>query len=243
MKNRGLDGIYPKVEDIVEYGKTILGKRLGDIDVGNILKKKNKGGVGNCIERYFGIEPNSRAEADFATLGVEIKASPFRIVRKTKYMRMKERVVCNIIPYETENLETFGQSSFWKKNRNILLFLYKYEKGKKKEDYIIEKMLLLQFGETGDIFTQMQKDWETITNKIKEGKAHLLSEGDTVFLGAATKGANSKSLRNQPFSDVMAMQRAYSLKPKLMNSILDEFFNLKGSEDKPMTKGIESFSA
>jgi DNA mismatch repair protein MutH len=46
----------------------------------------------------------------------------------------------------------------------------------------------------------IKKDWETITKKIADGKAHELSEGDTFYLGACTKGANASSVRKQPFS-------------------------------------------
>ena len=43
----------------------------------------------------------------------------------------------------------------------------------------------------------IKRDWETISQKIKNGKAHELSEGDTFYLGACTKGSTAeKSLRN-----------------------------------------------
>src|SRR5699024_10143788 len=56
--------------------------------------------------------------------------------------------------------------------------------------------------------------------KIRAGRAHELSEADTNYLGACSKGANRKSLRPQPFSDEMAMQRAYSLKQSYMTTLV-----------------------
>ncbi|MBL1281335.1 MAG: hypothetical protein COA33_013735 [Fluviicola sp.] len=67
----------------------------------------------------------------------------------------------------------------------------------------------------------IKQDWETINQKIKNGKAHELSEGDTFYLGACTKGSTAeKSLRDQPFNKVQAKQRAYSLKQGYVNHII-----------------------
>src|SRR5699024_9599193 len=47
-----------------------------------------------------------------------------------------------------------------------------------------------------------------------------LSEADTNYLGACTKGANKSSLRDQPYSDERAMQRAFSLKQSYMTTLV-----------------------
>ena len=66
----------------------------------------------------------------------------------------------------------------------------------------------------------IKKDWEIIINKIKEGKAHEISEADTNYLGACPKGANKNSVRSQPFSSELAMQRAFSLKTSYMTHLI-----------------------
>ncbi len=71
----------------------------------------------------------------------------------------------------------------------------------------------------------IKKDWEFITKKIAAGKAHELSEGDTFYLGACTKGANALSVRKQPFSDIPAKQRAYSFKQGYVNHIIASIAN------------------
>lgn len=73
----------------------------------------------------------------------------------------------------------------------------------------------------------IKKDWQLIKQKIANGKAHELSEGDTFYLGACTKGANAKSIRKQPFSDIPAKQRAYSLKQGYVNHIIASISNEK----------------
>jgi DNA mismatch repair protein MutH len=72
----------------------------------------------------------------------------------------------------------------------------------------------------------IKKDWELIKQKIADGKAHELSEGDTFYLGACTKGANaSTQSRKQPFNDIPAKQRAYSLKQGYVNHIIASIAN------------------
>jgi len=71
----------------------------------------------------------------------------------------------------------------------------------------------------------IKKDWELIKQKIAEGKVHELSEGDTFYLGACTKGSNANSTRKQPFNDIPAKQRAYSLKQGYVNHIIASIAN------------------
>ena len=69
---------------------------------------------------------------------------------------------------------------------------------------------------------QFEIDWNIIVNKIRSGDAHLLSESDTVFLGACTKGSTAaKSLRKQPNNPELAKQRAFSFKTQYMRELLN----------------------
>ncbi|WP_298537273.1 hypothetical protein [uncultured Methanobrevibacter sp.] len=74
----------------------------------------------------------------------------------------------------------------------------------------------------------MSKDEETIKNdfyiikqKVKDGRAHELSESDTSYLGACTKARTSKDRTTQPNSTIPAKPRAYSLKNSYMSGILN----------------------
>jgi len=67
----------------------------------------------------------------------------------------------------------------------------------------------------------IENDWKTIMEKVRSGRAHELSEGDTMYLAACTKGATAASVRPQPFSAIPAKQRAYSLKSSYMTQILN----------------------
>lgn len=66
-------------------------------------------------------------------------------------------------------------------------------------------------------------DFEVIVEKIRNGKAHELSEGDTLYLGAAPKAATSKDRRKQPFSDEVAKPRAFAFKNSYMTYVLNNY--------------------
>ena len=147
-----------------------------------------------------------------------MKSTP---VKKTsKGLTSKERLVFNKIDYNEEYKASFATSSFWKKNQLLLLLFYLHEKEKLDIDLIFKIIRLWQFPATD--LKIMKDDWERIVKKIKAGKAHEISEGDSLYLGACTKGANKKSLSTQPFSDKKAMHRAFSLKSKYLNFIIDK---------------------
>jgi hypothetical protein len=110
-----------------------------------------------------------------------------------------------------------------KKNASILLIFYLHQADFDILDYLIKLVDEWRFPSTD--LEIIKKDWETITKKIADGKAHELSEGDTFYLGACTKGANASSVRKQPFSEILAKQRAYSFKQGYVNHIIASIAN------------------
>ena len=205
---------------VIDYAKKLKGKSLRQICDPKILEHSysGKGNFGQVLEKfYFGYEPNSTAEADFAQIGMELKSSPLKQLKNNEY-RSKERLVLNIINYLNVVNQNFENSDFIKKNSSILLIFYLHQAGYDILDLIIKLVDEWSFPSTD--LEIIKKDWETITKKIADGKAHELSEGDTFYLGACTKGANALSVRKQPFSEIPAKQRAYSFKQGYVNHII-----------------------
>ena len=206
---------------IIEYAKKLKGQTLRQACGEEIEKHgyQGKGNFGQILEKfYFGYEPNSDAEPDFKEAGIELKSSPLKTLKNGDF-RSKERLVLNIINYLEVHNEEFETSSFWKKNAHLLLVFYLHDKDLDLLDYIIKLVDGWQYPK--EDLKIIKRDWELINQKIKDGKAHELSEGDTFYLGACTKGATAlKSFRNQPFSDEKAKQRAYSLKQGYVNNVI-----------------------
>lgn len=211
--------IYYTADEIMEKANEAIGKTFGEIDRTDRLEnKKSKGGLGQVIEEsLFEYKVNSDARPDFEEAGIELKVTAFKR-NKNKSISAKERLVLNIINYMAEVHTTFETSSFWHKNEKLLLMLYEWLPETEQKDFVIYKNILFQYPEAD--LEIIKKDWETIVGKIRAGKAHELSEGDTNYLGACPKGANKSSLRQQPYSDIMAMQRAFALKGSYMTAIM-----------------------
>ncbi len=205
---------------VIAYAKKLIGKSLRQVCDPKILEHlySGKGNFGQVLEKfYFGYKPNSLAEADFAQIGMELKSSPLKQLKNDEY-RSKERLVLNIINYLNVVNQNFETSDFYKKNASILLIFYLHQAGFDILDFVIKLVDEWNFPSTD--LEIIKKDWQFITKKIADGKAHELSEGDTFYLGACTKGATASTVRKQPFSNIPAKQRAYSLKQGYVNHII-----------------------
>ncbi len=214
---------YKTKEQVHNRALKAIGKSMSEL-MANMPEKKSgkKSQVGDAWESWFGVDKNSIAGADLYEAGVELKATPFKVLKNGK-QSAKERLVLNIINYIEEYDKVFETSSFWIKNQFMELGFYQPDKELPWTDWQIVKAVLFRFPEKDLLI--IKQDWELIHNYIKCGQAHELSEGLTMYLGACTKGANKNSLRNQhpSLNAPKAMQRAYSLKSSYMTYILREF--------------------
>lgn len=183
---------------------------------------RSKGSLGQLIEKHFFFyDINSKSEADFNEAGVELKVTPYT-KKANGDLRAKERLVLTIINYMKDyEEEYFLKSHVYEKCALMLLIYYLYEPNKDRLDYVINYIKLFQFPE--EDLEIIKNDYKIIIDKIKKGKAEEISEGDTNYLGACTKGANANSLREQPFSNKKAMQRAFCLKNSYMSYILNHY--------------------
>ncbi len=224
-------------DDLIKLARNLVQSKItfGQMDKNQTyLKKGNKGDLGQMIEDcWFGQKPHPDPDPDFKDAKVELKVSPY--YRTKNGVSAKERLVCDIINYKNESLpgKTFFDSSFWHKCENILLLSYYHDKNKKdnensstpqKKDLFVDNFVLME-GYPEEDLAIIKQDWDIIVSKIRAGKAHELSEGDTKYLGACTKGDTAEtSLVEQPFNkNVLAKQRAYSLKTTYMTRLLRKY--------------------
>lgn len=210
------------IESILNYAQKLKNKSLNQIthiDKSKI-KSGGKGSFGNYIEElYFEYNRNSDSDPDFKKVGYELKTSPLKLLKNKRFVS-KERLVLSIINYMNVINEDFTNSKFWSKNAKIIFIFYLYEKEKLPLDYIIKIVEKWEFPKEDIII--IEKDFNIIKNKVLNGKAHELSESDTLYLGACTKGSSSKSVRTQPNSAIPAKQRAFSLKQGYLNHIINK---------------------
>lgn len=203
---------------IFEYSKGLLNKTLRDFLQEGYDLKKGKGGIGQMVENlYFFLDTNNNPEADFSAAGMELKCTPLKNGKDSNYL-IKERLVCNMINYCEVVKEEFEQSHFYLKCQLMLLLFYLYKKNCDNLDLEFIFSVLWKLPEK-DLLV-IKHDYDTIIDKIKSGQAHLLSEGDTMYLGACRKGQKGDSLMKQPYAEEGAPRRAFSLKMAYMRTIL-----------------------
>lgn len=208
---------------IFEYSKKLLHKALRDFLTEDYKPRKGKGGLGQMVENiFFQLETNNNPEADFSAAGMELKCTPLKSGKNQEYL-IKERLVCNMINYTEVVNESFETSHFYLKCQLKLLLFYLYKKDQNNLDLEFIFSVLWKLPEKDLLI--IRHDYEVIIDKIKHGEAHLLSEGDTMYLGACRKGQKGDSLMQQPFSPIGAPRRAFSLKMAYMRTILKYVLN------------------
>ena len=214
---------FNTIEELLHYTEAIKGKTFKEIDSKHLLEnttnlKRNKGILGHVVESGFYKYPiNSNPQADFDKIGVELKVTGYKKNKKGE-KSAKERVSLSKIDFNKIVNEDYEYSKLIYKNKKILFIWYFYEKGKDIGDFLITDYQLYDMGQDEET---IKNDFYIIKQKVKDGRAHELSESDTSYLGACTKARTSKDRTTQPNSTIPAKPRAYSLKNSYMSGILN----------------------
>lgn len=233
---------------IYNYSRHLIGQSLHSL-LGDVVieqKRNGKGSLGQMVEElFFNYDINSNREADFVDAKLELKCTPLLKSKSDNSYRIKERLVCTMIDYFEIVNTTFEDSHLISKCQLMLLLFYLHVSGNQVYDYKFLFRILWQLPDKDLIL--IKKDYQTIADKVRRGEAHLLSEGDTLYLGACRKGQKGDKLQKQPNSSIKANKRAFSLKPAYMRYILNHattsgntyFTNFK-EIDKPQFELVSS---
>lgn len=230
-----------KSKEILKYAQKLIGLRFIDVlsnnieistgifleeEIASYNNQRKKGSLGNLLEEhYFFYKPNSSPEPDFYKAGVELKTTPYEKTKKG--LRAGERLVISMIPnHEPIDLE-FAGSHLEKKICKILMIWYHRLKGQPRIENKIDFVNLYEL--YSDLCEKdleiILEDYKTIVEKVVSGNAHKLSESDTKYLGACTKGTTAKkSLQPQYYNpEIPAKRRAFSFKQSYMTYVLNSY--------------------
>jgi DNA mismatch repair protein MutH len=210
------------VTSIYEHALKLTGKSLAEVVElpEGVTNNRNRGDLGSLVEKYyFEHTPPNNHDPDFKEAGLELKTTG--VVLKSKGYIAKERLVLTMIDFEALSKENWKESLFLKKCQLMLILFYLYS----KETPVINRRFVLKpllYSIPESDLSQIKRDWEFIKQRICDGKAHELSEGDTFYLGACRKGSGGEkeSLRRQPFSTELAKSRAFSFKQNFLTKIV-----------------------
>jgi DNA mismatch repair protein MutH len=237
------------VKSIYEYASQLTGKTLAQsvqlpVDVVN---RKNRGDLGRLVEiHFFEHNPPNDHNPDFSKANLELKTTgtlDYKKVQKSgEIFRAKERMTLTNINFLTIEHEEWETSTLLAKCNLMLIMFYKYEKSVSvvEQYFHLDPLLIMMYVSrlnlaadeiefiTNTAFQisesdleQIRRDWEFIRQKVKDKKAHELSEGDTYYLGACRKGSGKEdeSLKKQTGSDIGAKSRAFSFKQAFLSRI------------------------
>ena len=239
--NTAFDQADPK--SIESYAKKLEGKSLRNAlkDKGMptpMVNDRDRGNFGSLLERnYFDLPVNNESVPDFTKAGIELKATPVKRLLNGNLVS-KERLVFGMIDFMSIHKEEFESSAFLSKNAIVLLVFYLHEQKVNVLDYIIQLARL--WGIPDADLPIIKNDWEKIVRKVREGKAHEITSGDTLYLEACTKAANNKARRPQPFSNETAKPRALALKARYMSELFRQLSEKKKREGIDIESIIKS---
>jgi len=222
------------IDELIKKAKWLEGKTLSQVDEAikssdRASRVKTKGGVGHVLEKgFFGIEKNNLCEPDISSLGVEIKTCPLKFDSTKTRLSVKEPLSMNLINYcEEHKVENIKQSSWFKKNHQILLICYIHDKSKERSQYLIKYVFLWELDDR--ILEDFKQDYFEILKMIKKGKAHEIHQKQHRNLTICPKHSGKfknpeckRSKRLQPFSDVPAEIRAFRVKSSYMNKVISK---------------------
>lgn len=210
-------------DEVLSYSKDFVGLSFEEIFsetlIGYDTEKPNKGALGNKVETVYGISPDSRRGMDFDVynINLELKCTPIKTLKNGE-LRPADRLVIGMIDYnKIENTEY--KNDLINKVQNMLVWSYLKVPGIDNGKYVVHDIFDMKISD--DMMTQIKKDYKTIRDKVANGKAHLISGRDTVYLEACTKrsGGPENYFVEQPKSKTKAKSRAFSLKAKAMLEI------------------------
>jgi DNA mismatch repair protein MutH len=223
-----MDGRKLTESEIVALGKATIGKTFNELGYQAWAANNSggKGSLGEFVEEcVYGYAKNSAHEADFKDAGIELKVTGCRFKNEKDIWIAKERLVLCMINYLNDYQFAFEQSPMWEKSKKIFAIFYQYNDSNKEDvgRFRIIDARLLSFSD--EDIEVIKEDYNKIINKIRQGVADTISEGDTNYLAACTKGATANtSWTEQPFGEEQAKRRAWSYKPSFMSRKVNEWF-------------------
>lgn len=201
---------------MLRFAKSVEGTSPSEYALGSIVLGGRKGGYGCVIELIFGLDCDNRPEPDFRSAEIELKATKLERIRSR--WEVGERTSLHMIDYERLPTETWESATIKRKLAKILFCFYRWIPAEDPSTWVIDRVYYWR--PDPQQWDYLKTDWEYIRSLCAAGEADLLSERDTLVLGAATKAANSSKLRAQ-VGGGRAKPRVFSLKQPFVRAIYD----------------------
>lgn len=183
----------PKTEqELLQRAQAIAGLRFADLAQSLHMPvppdlKRDKGWVGMLIETALGATAGSKAEQDFAHLGIELKTLPIN----AQGMPLETTFV-SLAPL-TQNVGVSWENSHVRhKLSKVLWILVEGERQIPLSERRVGQPILWQPSAQQEL--RLKRDWEELMEYISLGKLEQINATLGEVLQLRPKGANSKAL-------------------------------------------------
>lgn len=252
MKMRWINvEFYDKTDpvSIENYGKKLVGKAFLDFilnsedtttndDISTYAMMVNKYGLENHLgERYFNLGENGKPKTTFVEPKIQLKVLPYELANGEGFQVVGNLELESIKNYLPVNFN-FTSSDLWKKHRQLLLIFYLRDKGL-GSNLLYTINYVKMFTPSNEDLKIIKDDYKKIVRKIALGKAHELSESDTMYLGVCEEENYSNGKVTQfypPFS--LTKRKNFCYKNSYMTYVLNHHI-INGKEIiEPIIKDI-----
>ncbi|MDD0824404.1 DNA mismatch repair endonuclease MutH [Mannheimia sp. AT1] len=213
-------------QDLLAKAQWLAGFTLGEIaKMLNIPVpadlKRDKGWVGTLIETALGAKAGSKAEQDFAHLGIELKTIPIN----QKGLPLETTFV-SLAPLTQNNGITWQSSHVRHKLSRVLWIPVEGERKIPLSERHIGQPIL--WSPTPEQEFKLQQDWEELMEMIVLGKHHEINATFGEVLQLRPKGRNNRSLApaiNAKGELVQSLPLGFYLRKQFTAEILQHFIN------------------
>ncbi len=211
-------------KEVNEKINDLKNRTVGDISqMLNVeLNSKNKGQIGQLVEKYIGLENNNISMPDLGN--VELKTIGIKMNKDNK-PASKERLIISKANFDELKSKNLEENENISKIKNVLYVCYEYVKGNDVSDFKFLGGFLNNFLDhiSNEDKETIYQDYEILRNKVINNQIKTISSSDTQILELCTKSANSSVTTNYNGEDVKP--RAWALKTSFMTKILNEHFD------------------
>ncbi|MFA9488643.1 MULTISPECIES: DNA mismatch repair endonuclease MutH [unclassified Mannheimia] len=218
---------FPHTEQaLLAKAQWLAGFTLGEI--AEMLKipvppdlKRDKGWVGTLIETALGAKAGSKAEQDFAHLGIELKTIPIN----QKGLPLETTFVC-LAPLTQNNGITWESSHVKHKLSRVLWIPIEGERTIPLYQRHIGQAIL--WSPTAEQECQLKRDWEELMEMIVLGKLHEINAKHGEVLQLRPKGRNNRSVTvaiNADGERVQSLPLGFYLRKQFTAEILQNFLH------------------
>lgn len=184
--------------------------------------QRHKGWIGMLLERALGATAGSKAERDFADLGVELKTIPVT----AQGVPLETTFVC-VAPLTGNIGVTWQQSHVRHKLTKVLWIPVEGERSLPLGERCVGTPLLWTPSEQED--QQLQTDWEELMEMISFGRVEEITARQGQYLQIRPKAANSRALteaRGPDGEKILTLPRGFYLKKTFTAPLLAKHFIL-----------------